>query len=408
MCSQPLSGRDFSRERATFHPGAENVPGRVHVAIMRRTAIRTFPEPYSQSCDTFRAADCTAVRTGCGSPSFVGFNVARPVPAGLVAEHAAEHRPSGVKNRLGHPCLGERGAAHIANDDQSVFPRNHRGLLMEMVQPRVRNLRVDRSNTASVVSSRSARQRRLVPSIVLKVGNQFAVARCGKALDTKIDPNLAGTSRSIFADFKLNRDVPATAGIPIEGSGFEFRVFGDAATQPQSIPALSENKSVTPKSVGPGGVDGNPAKAFLSCSPARAAPQTIPALREAMAYRRDCIRMKTEFRRAASERREIKGRGPAGFRASDPSSLGLALNLAAVVPDEIDRRRLLLQRALRGSGAVLDAIAVGENHLAGLRSGANGAGVKKPSGVHALGGFAICTIRRVLAQGADMRLEVPE
>ncbi len=42
---------------------------------------------YSKLCDTFRATDCTAVRTRLGSPSFVGFNKTRPVPAGSQRLH---------------------------------------------------------------------------------------------------------------------------------------------------------------------------------------------------------------------------------------------------------------------------------------------------------------------------------
>ncbi len=35
-------------------PGRENVPGRVHIAVVRDTARTAGPLSYSKSCDTFR------------------------------------------------------------------------------------------------------------------------------------------------------------------------------------------------------------------------------------------------------------------------------------------------------------------------------------------------------------------
>ena len=102
-----LKGGDFQCRRRTFPPDTENVQSCVNVPIVRRTAVRTFPVPYSKRAHTLWTAvgNYPAARARLGSPSFIGLDIPRSVPAGLVAKLVAERRPTGVEHGLCHPCL---------------------------------------------------------------------------------------------------------------------------------------------------------------------------------------------------------------------------------------------------------------------------------------------------------------
>jgi hypothetical protein len=93
----------ISSERWTFPPGMQNVASRIHIAIVRCPTVRANPMPHSKLCDTFRATDCTQSEHSW----LVGFNIPSPVPIGLIAELAAQHRPARIKNGLRHSGLGE-------------------------------------------------------------------------------------------------------------------------------------------------------------------------------------------------------------------------------------------------------------------------------------------------------------
>src|SRR4051794_15012874 len=73
--------RDTPRE-------SENIPGRVHVAVVACAAVGTIPFSYSKACDTFRPLrrQCSARRTGLGRELLVHFRERRR----LVAQHVAE------------------------------------------------------------------------------------------------------------------------------------------------------------------------------------------------------------------------------------------------------------------------------------------------------------------------------
>ena len=66
-----LKDGDFLSRRATFRPSKQQVPSRVDIPIVRGPAVRAMPMPHSKTCDTFRAADASAIGTGPGRKSFV-------------------------------------------------------------------------------------------------------------------------------------------------------------------------------------------------------------------------------------------------------------------------------------------------------------------------------------------------
>ena len=108
---------------------------------------------YSKLCDTFRASDCTAVRTQLGSHPFVGFGVHHSALLGLVREHVPEARPAGVQHGLRHPRLGQLGRAHIADDDVCELAHERRRLLVQEMLSRVDDLGVYRLGAGFVAST---------------------------------------------------------------------------------------------------------------------------------------------------------------------------------------------------------------------------------------------------------------
>ena len=189
---------------------------------MRSATVRANPVPHSKTCDTFRAADRTAVGTGLGSPSFVGLDVTRSVPAGFVFEHVAEHGPAGVEDGLCHPCFRKLGRIHIADDDQFIFTSDHGGPLMQMVAPRVGNIGVDRLGAPLVSGTLCDCKRGLVPSIVPQGGDRRAIAACCERLESEVNSDLTVAGREIVGDVTLKRDIPAPAGILRKTSGLEL------------------------------------------------------------------------------------------------------------------------------------------------------------------------------------------
>src|SRR3982750_664584 len=100
---------------------------------MFNTATVTHPAPYSELCDTFRAAACAARRTQSGTVSLVDFHVFNSVPHGLVAELLAERGPAGVEDGLRHVRLRQLGSAHVADDDLSMAAHEPRADPVQLV-----------------------------------------------------------------------------------------------------------------------------------------------------------------------------------------------------------------------------------------------------------------------------------
>ena len=101
---------------------------------------------HSKRAHTFRTAVGynPAARARLGSPSFVGFNIPSPVPAGLVAELIAQYRPTRIEDGLRHLRICELGRTDVADDDQFIIPSDPAGPLVKVVAPRIGDLRVDR------------------------------------------------------------------------------------------------------------------------------------------------------------------------------------------------------------------------------------------------------------------------
>ncbi len=100
-------------------PERENVPGRVHVAVVSDTAL-TDPFPYSKPCDTSRPAvgQCTATATGLGGVRLVHNPEGDACVRAFVGQHRFQLAPAGIEHRLGHLGFDEFLRADIAHDDR--------------------------------------------------------------------------------------------------------------------------------------------------------------------------------------------------------------------------------------------------------------------------------------------------
>jgi hypothetical protein len=148
-----------------------------------------------------------------GSPSFVDFYISRSVPAGLVAELIAQHRPTSVQDRLCHPGPSELGRADIADDDQLVIASDPSGPLMQMVTPRVGDLRMDGADTLLVPGALLDGKRSLISAVMPLGRNCNAITASGEGFKPKIDTDPAISGGQCICDLALKHDVPTTARI---------------------------------------------------------------------------------------------------------------------------------------------------------------------------------------------------
>ncbi|HKJ60388.1 MAG TPA: hypothetical protein VKA94_00130, partial [Hyphomicrobiales bacterium] len=327
-----------------------------------KSATRTLPASYSQACDTFRAASCTARRTGYGSPSFVGFIIPGSVPTGFVAELVAEHRPTGVKHGFSHPSFGELSGIHVTNDDQGVFPRDAGRRLVNLMFARVGDLGVDRADAALVSCALLDGKRRLIFSIVAKRGNGRTVAACGQRLQAEINADLTGSSGQVVCNFALKDHVPATASIFDKASRFQARQR-NIARFPKAKISLAVCDFVF-RDLNITSLEWQPAERTLGAaarSKTRATPLSVPRHNELKANATYGVGVNSEkLRTARGKIYQIECCWPASIHSSFSTPLSLPLDLAAIIPHIIARSGMLLQRF--AGGGVFNAIFEAENH----------------------------------------------
>lgn len=294
---------------------------------------------YSKTCDTFRASDHTAVGTGLGSHSFVNFNKSRPVPSGFVSELRFQHSPTCVQNRLSHSGFCKLGRTDVADDDKCVFTSDFRGPLVEMVAPRIGDFSVDNSDASLVTRALGNSERRLVLAVVPQSGNNGAVCASSDSLQSEINTDLAIAGRQIVGNLALKTDIPAPASVLHEAASLERAV--DIARLPEVKFALEVDD------VRAIDLQGTRDKRYPAKSPLRAAAGAETRAAFVQIARRgelaaDClysVGVQAEVSSAAgAEINQIKGAWPFAGAARLPSSFGLTLYLAAVVPDLVHRK----------------------------------------------------------------------
>lgn len=361
VTSPRLSGADFCNQRRTFPPDTQNVPSRVDISIMRHTAVMAFPMPYSQACDTFRAAESTALRTGCGSPSLVSLDIHRLPSGSFVTQHVPERRPTRIQDGFRHLGLSEAGCVHVANDDQAVFTRELCAGDVQLVATRIGDLGADCADAALVARALCCSERTLALTVMLQRWNARAVAACGKRLKPEIDTNLAPPSRKSVRHLTLKHDIPASTGVFDKRSRKKGPVEVARLPKPEALLEVGNGVLFELR----GACDQrDPTK-----GPARAAAGTemrSPTVALARRYELSTsslnrIGMKSKISRGArTELNKIESARPPHRAPHRAATLSLSLNFTTVIPNDIHGARVSAQPFCGAS--ILEAELVRDNH----------------------------------------------
>jgi hypothetical protein len=107
----------------------------------------------------------------------------------FVLQHLLEHSPTGIEHGLCHPCLNQREAAHVSNDDGLIRINNLSGTLMQRILTAARRFPVDALGLPLVSSPLRLSElicEALRPPPRLE---PLPVARDGDVLKPKVDPH---------------------------------------------------------------------------------------------------------------------------------------------------------------------------------------------------------------------------
>lgn len=355
------------RKRTAFRPEHENVLCRVHVAVVDRSAISTFPSSYSAACDTFRASDASAFGTGAGSPCF-GNDFAHTAKRNrFVRQHVLEHRPACVMHGLRHASLSKLRRAHVSDVNSGVLTRDARRNAVKIVAP----LACDFGRYSPCSGFLTA----LLVKGELGFGvpvegwhfDSFASGQRGEGFQAKVDSYCPASTPLGFRDLHGDVGVPAAPCVHGQGPGTEIRAGRQRARQPQGISLAAEPQSVSVQFCALGKrsnrnpVQVAPVRPEAWRSRKRRAPRHVKASADLM----QCIGMHSEFGcRAFHQVGQREGSWAPHVAPGSPTVMRPPVNFATVVPDEIHRSRLIAERAPTRCSSVFQTIAVGQNHNA--------------------------------------------
>ena len=224
---------------------------------------------------------------------------------------------------------------------------------MQVMPTRISDFGVNSLYSLLVVGALRLGQRALVFLEVSRIFDLAAVGQRGECAQAEIDANFAGSAGLALGNLDLQAEIPAPTRVLREASALDFAV--DGAASPQPITALEIDHRVAIEFDGARSCEWNPAEAFLS-PPVRAAPRCVSINNELFADGLHRIAVQTEERAAPGRQLDqIEGTRPTLFLASRR-----LLDLAAIIPDVVDRPRMGT-KAL-GGGGILNAVSIGEGH----------------------------------------------
>lgn len=352
----PSLSSDFRERRAAFRPDPENILCGVVIAVMNRAAFRTFPRSYRQTLSAFGAADRTAIRTGLGSHSFVGFYEPHPVPSGLISEHGFERIPRSIRHGLTHVRLLEIGCTHITNNDCSVLPHKLVGKIVQKILSGISNLRMDSCGTLLVAGALRNGESLLV-LLAEPGGFDFCpVAKNGEGLEAEVYSNHSTVEDRLILNIADDIEVPAPASVAAECS--DAHGTRNLSVFPEPVlPAPEYNASTIEGDDPICVIERHPRQGFFP-SPARALSLGIAGGREGAANGHNGFAVQAQlFASPAGELREIEVAGP----ATTPFHR-LPLNFATIIPDRIHGPSLTQQLIARSARTVLHPEFVGQHH----------------------------------------------
>ena len=209
---------------------------------MLNTALRTHPLSYSEVCDTFGAAGCTAARTHLGGEALINLNVLGPVPYGFVAELGSKLRPAGIQDGLSQARSGKSGGVDVTDADARILAHEPCRELVQEVSTAIGDLGV-KSPYAALV------RRALCDGELLGVSREVSrvidLLSCGNAhqmLKTQVDSDFPGATVSTLGDFDLEIQIPTATRILREAAAANLAI--EASAEPQSVAAFEEDRCI--------------------------------------------------------------------------------------------------------------------------------------------------------------------
>lgn len=338
MPSCALKREDSPSGRLALQPDAENVASRVDIAIMRRSAVAAFPAPYSKRAHTFRTAggNGPAARARLGTVSLVGLDKHSPVPSGLVAEHMAECGPACIEHGLSHPRLYQPGSIHIADDDQTILPRQTCAGDVKLVTARVGDLGMDRADAALVSGALGYGKRGFVLLVMPERRNRSSVAAHGEGLEAKVDTDFTVPGGQIICDLALERDIPAPTCVLHESASPELSAY--LAGLPEAEAPLEVDRCVTVDLHGAGN-ERDPTEGALRAeadAETRATPMLVTGPGKLATDGVDSVRMQAKVCcNSGGQPIQVDCGWPADIQPALPAALGLSLRCYAEVPNLI-------------------------------------------------------------------------
>lgn len=210
---------------------------------MRRPALNADPLSYSKTLQSLRAGEASALTTGLGSVSLVGFDIHRLPSGSFVPQHISEHRPARILNGFRHPSFGELGGIHIANDDQAIRVSQALAGDVEMMAPSVSDLGMDRLDAMLISGALSLANGVFISAIVLQSWDFDSVAACGERLEAEINSDLSAASLQTVCDLTLKADIPSATRVLNEATSLELAI--NVPVLPKSETALEVDYSIT-------------------------------------------------------------------------------------------------------------------------------------------------------------------
>lgn len=322
---------------------------------MTITAFTTYPGSLIQTRTPFRAGDTSAFGAGPRGKSLIHFFISGSGPNGLVSEHLAKCRPSGIVNRLSHLGLGEFLSIYIANSNVIEFISKPVREFVKMVSAAIGNFGVYVSGLTPLVGPLRLPEPFLKLSIVARILNNLSGGKCGEVFQSEIDTDLAGDLSTIRLTERYDYiQIPVAFRIlreirPVLNDG----VTGDSSTAKYPKNLLVEPESTVndfyvlrsewhPAETSPASVS----QIWLIALPSSSC--VLPA--DGMNY--GC--WNSEFGAdAASGVNQVKSGRP--FLSPFDR---VFLRIVAVIPHHVDRPGIAIQLAFQ----VLNSVSVGQNH----------------------------------------------
>lgn len=346
--------RDFRNRRTALRP-EQDVNGCVGVSIMRRPALTTNPRSHSQPFSTFWAAAASARRTGHGTPRLIDFDIPSPVRDRFIAEHISECRPRRIQDGFSHLGFRHGLRIHVADHDQLVFSHEPRGLLVKVMLSAVDDLRVYSGRPPLVPRALRSGQCARISPVMTEVLDFPPIRKGGEGFEAEVNADLSGPASETILDFHAKVQIPPAPCILGKRSIANGRLLhGTAEPKPVSTPKKNDPIAINLYSVVLFKRD--PPQRPLP-SPSRATARLVSADDELRANGLDGVAVQPKFLASAC------GEPPkfVGRRSLLVVPSGCDLHIAAVIPNEINGTRHLLQ--ILGAGCVFNTIAIGQKHV---------------------------------------------